>query len=397
MSFYLESNKKIDCFNCTACATVCPKKCITMKKDEKDGYIYPVIDKKECINCGRCKNVCINLNNANLQNDIKKSYLLYNLNEEIRRSSSSGGISTLLMEYVLSQNGVIYGAAYNEKLVVQHFRATTIEECEKFKTSKYVRSDISGIYEQVINDLKNGYMVLFTGTPCQIAGIKSIVNKKMQEKLILCEIMCDCVASPILFNKLIEHIEIKYNKEVKNFNFRCKINGANNKSAEIEFKEENKKLILPINQNNEYSEYMQMFGCGLSAPTSCTKCEFEHINERISDFTIGDYWGKKEFIKDDNKGISFILLNTEKAIKIFENYIKNKVEYKEVQPLEALDNNHLEHKGIILNKEEFMKDLPNLSFEELSKKYVRKYSWRTKLGKILPKSFKEKIKQMITR
>lgn len=396
MSFYLESNKKIDCFNCTACATVCPKKCITMKKDEKDGYIYPVIDKKECVNCGKCKKVCINLNNSNLQNDIKKSYILYNTNEEIRKTSSSGGISTLLIEYVLSQNGVIYGAAYNEKLIVQHFRATTIEECEKFKTSKYVRSDISGIYQQVINDLKNGNMVLFTGTPCQIAGIKSIVGKNLQEKLILCEIICDCVASPILFEKFKKDVEKKYNSKIKKINFRSKENGADNMSMKIEF-QDNKIVLLSHKSENLYSEYMQMFGRGLSAPESCAKCEFEHTDERTSDFTIGDYWGKRKFIKDDNRGISFILLNTKKAVEIFEKYIKDKVEYKEVEILEALNNNHIENKKVILNKEEFMKDLPNLSFEELSKKYIRKYRWRTKLGKILPKSFKEKIKQMIIR
>jgi len=367
-----------------------------MKKDEKDGYIYPVIDKKECINCGKCKKVCINLNNSTLQNDIKKSYVLYNTNEEVRKTSSSGGISTLLMEYVLSQNGVIYGAAYNEKLVVQHFRATTIEECKKFKTSKYVRSDISGIYEQVISDLKNGNMVLFTGTPCQIAGIKSIVSKKLQEKLVLCEIICDCVASPSLFEKFKKDVEIKYNNKIKKINFRSKENGADNMSMKIEFQDD-KIILLSHKTENIYSEYMQMFGRGLSAPESCTKCEFEHTNERTSDFTIGDYWGKKEFIKDDNKGISFILLNTEKAIEIFEKHIKNKVKYKQVEILEALNNNHIENKNVILNKEEFMKDLPNLSFEELAKKYVRKYRWRTKVGKLLPKSLKEKIKRIIKR
>ena len=381
MSFYIKTNKKIDCFNCTACAVACPVQCIEMKKDEKDGYIYPVVDMERCIHCGKCERVCINLCHNTLQNNIKKSYVLYNKNEQVRAKSASGGISSILMEYVINKKGVVYGAAYNEELVVQHFRATTLEECEKFKTSKYVRSDILGIYEQVTEDLKNDKTVLFTGTPCQIAGIKSILSKKLQEKLVLCEIICDSVASPLLFEKFKNEVEKKYNSKIKKINFRSKENGADNMSMKIEF-ENNESVVLSHKLENIYSEYMQIFGRGLSAPESCKNCKFEHIHERTSDFTIGDYWGKQEFLKDDNKGMSFILLNTEKSIKIFEEYIKDKVGCKQVEIMEALNNNHIQNKSIILNKEEFMEDLPNLSFEELSKKYVRKYRWRTKLGKI---------------
>ncbi len=395
MSFYLESRDREQCFNCTACATVCPKKCIIMEVNPDDGYIYPKIDKTKCINCGKCKLVCINLNHKKLQSDIKKAYVLYNKNENVRMKSSSGGISHILMQYVIQNDGVVYGAGYNDKLIVVHSRAETIKECDKFKTSKYVRSDIRDIYIKVIEDLKNDKLVLFTGTPCQIAGIKSVVNKNLQKKLILCEIMCDCVASPILFEKFKDEIEKKYNSKIENINFRSKTNGAHNKSMEIKLKD--RTVILPQNSNNLYSEYMQIFGCGLSTPISCTKCEFEHVNERISDFTIGDYWGKKEIIPDDNKGISMLLLNTEKAIDIFEQYIKDNVNYIEVQPTVALDNNHIKHKNIILNKESFMEDLSKLSFDQLAKKYVRKYRWRTKLGKIIPKSLKEKIKEIINK
>jgi len=395
MSFYLESKDKKDCFNCTACSAICPKNCITMERNLKDGYIYPKIDKEKCINCGRCKNVCIKLNNRELQNNIKHAYVLYNKNEEVRKSSASGGISSLLMEYVIEKNGTVYGAAYDSNLVVCHIRATTLEECEKFKTSKYVRSSIEGVYKQVLEDLNAGRLVLFTGTPCQIAGLKSItLNTKLQEKLILCEIMCDCVASPILFEKYKTAIENKYGKKIEKINFRSKENGAHNKSMKIKF-EDNSEVILPHKSQNLYSEYMQIFGCGLSAPISCSSCEFEHTNERISDFTIGDYWGKNEILKDDNKGISLMLVSTEKANKIFNEYIKDKIAFEEVEVMQALDNNHVKPKTNILNKTSFMEDLPRLSFNELSDKYVKRYRWRTKIAKILPKGMKEKIKEII--
>lgn len=394
MSFYLESKLKSDCFNCTACANICPVNCITMKVDKNDGYVYPNIDYNKCIKCGKCKNVCINVNNDKLQGTIRKSYVLYNKNNEVRCKSSSGGISQILMEYVIEKNGVIYGAKYNEKLVVVHDRATTIEECEKFRGSKYVRSDILGIYEKVKNDLQNDKLVLFTGTPCQIAGLKAVINEKLQNNLILCEIMCDSVASPIVFEKFKDEVEKKYESKITNINFRSKVNGAHNKTMEINF-ENRKKIDMMINKSNLYSEYMQIFGCGLSAPFSCSKCKFEYIDRRTSDFTIGDYWGKKEILKDDNRGISFMLVNSEKAERIFDTYIKEKVNYEEVTIMDALNNNHLKNKEVILNKDKFMNDLPNLSFEELSKKYVRKYMWRTKLGKLIPKDLKEKIKKII--
>lgn len=396
MSFYLESRNKIDCFNCTACATACPRKCITMKNDDNDGYIYPHINREECISCGKCKNVCINLNSDKLQNEIKEAYVLYSKDSKTRITSSSGGISSILMEYTIYNNGVVYGVSYNKELIATHTRATTIEECKLFRGSKYVRSNIINIFDTVVNDLKNGKLVLFTGTPCQVAALKSIVNKELQNKLILCEIMCDSVASPMLFQKFKAEVEKKYSKKIKDINFRSKVNGAHNKSMEIQFLDGSNE-ILESRLNNLYSEYMQIFGCGLSAPMSCQNCKFEYINKRTSDFTIGDYWGKEKILEDDNKGISLMLINTQKAKNIFEGYIKDKVTYKEVKIMQALDNNHISNKRNILNKEQFMSDFEKSTFDELAKKYVRKYRWRTKLGKMIPKNLKEKIKIIISR
>lgn len=393
MSCYFISNDKKDCFNCGACAVMCPMKAISMKKDEF-GYFFPYIDKEKCISCEKCKNKCINVDRNNLINKTIKSYVIKNKNNEVRQKSASGGISSILMDYIIEKKGVVYGVGYSSDLEVIHKRATSLEECEDFKTSKYVKSIMHQCYSNILCDLKKGRYVLFTGTPCQIAGIKEVIPSKYEKKLVLCEIMCDAVASPVLFEKFKHYIRKKYNKEILHINFRSKKNGAHNMSMEILFNDDT-NVILPIKEKNEFADYMQIYGCGLSAPYSCLNCEFENLDERIADFTIGDYWGKKEIIYDDNLGISLLFLNTVKAVEIFDSYIKSKVFYEETTVLQSLDNNHKEHKSNVLNKENFMEDLKKDDFEVLVKKYVDKYAWRTKLGKVLPSNMKNYIKKII--
>lgn len=394
MSFYLESNNKKDCFNCSACCTVCPKDCIKMVYNEKDGYYYPKKDIKECINCGLCEKVCINLNNKNLQQNIKKAYILKNKDDKVRLKSSSGGISDILMKYVIENNGVVYGAKYSDDMEVIHTRAETVLECEKFKTSKYVKSNLKETFKEIKKDLNDNKLILFTGTPCQVAGLKSILTEKQLRKVILCEIMCDSTASPLLFKKFINYLEKKYNSRIVNFNFRGKDEKTKIKIG-IVYLENGRVIKLPANKINPYSDYMQIFGCGYSAPYSCMNCKFEHTNERVSDFTIGDYWGRKEIIPDDNKGLSFILINSMKGIELFDNYIKNKVICEEVDIIEALDRNHIKNKSVILKKDEFYDDLPLMDFYNLKKKYVSKYRLRTFVGKMIPKELKDKVKRIL--
>lgn len=392
MATYLKNHKKVDCYHCTACASVCPVHCITMKRDE-EGYYYPEIDEKRCIHCHKCEQVCIKEQHRKIKKEIQKAYVIYNENQEVRKRSASGGMSHILMEYVIRNQGIVYGVTYNEHLEVVHKRATTLEECETFKTSKYVNSKMEDIYLQVLQDLKADKLVLFIGTPCQVAGLKVTIPEAQKEKLLLCEIMCDNVASPILFEKFKRHIEKKYQGKIKNINFRSKEKGAHNMSMKIDFYDRESIFMSIQDKKSDYANYMQMYGCGMSAPLSCTECQYEETDKRVSDFTIGDYWGKKEILKDDNKGISLLLLNTEKAIKIFEEEIKDKTVYQEVLPIQALDNNHKEAKIKFINRENFMKDLEKMTFEQLANKYVAKYRWRTALGKFLPKSLKEKIKK----
>lgn len=393
MTSYFISNDKKDCFNCGLCSSICPVKAIKNEKDSA-GYFFPIINKEKCINCRKCETNCINVIRDELVNKTIKSYVLKNNNLELRKKSASGGISSILMQYVLNKNGVVYGVTYTDDLKVVHKRATTLEECEAFKTSKYVKSYMLDCFPSILSDVKNNKLVLVTGTPCQIASIKTFIPKKFHENLLLCEIMCDAVASPVLFEKFKEHLRLKYNKEIKNINFRSKDNGAHNMSMKILFSDMT-ELVMPIKEKNDFSDYMQIYGCGLSAPYSCLNCEFENMDERVSDFTIGDYWGRKEIIDDDNFGISMLLLNSNKACEIFDNYIKNQVSYKEVSVQQALDNNHIYHKDIVLNKNEFMFDLTRYDFKMLVKKYVNKYSWRTKIGKYVPKGFKNKIKKVM--
>lgn len=394
MNFYIETNNKYDCFNCTACSAICPNNCIKMIQNKDDGYYYPQKDNSKCIECGLCKKVCINLNNNNIKQKIKKAYVLKNKDDKVRVISSSGGISDILMRYVIENNGIVYGVKYNEKMEVIHSKANSILECEEFKTSKYVKSNLKKVYLEVKNDLKEQKLILFTGTPCQVAGLKSFLSEKELENVILCEIMCDSAASPLLFKKFIQHLEEKYKGKIVKFNFRGK-NGKDETKIGIIYFEDGRIIKLPANRINPYSDYMQIFGCGYSAPYSCMNCKFEDITERVSDFTIGDYWGRKVFIKNDNKGISFMLINSEKGLKIFDDVIKDKVIYEEVSVEEALDRNHVKNKSVILKKDDFYHDLSLMNFNQLKKKYVSKYRLRTMFTKMIPGDIKDKIKKSL--
>ena len=393
MGFYLKSKEKKDCYSCNACISACPKKCIRMIKDKKSGYYYPKIDKSKCIRCGKCKKICINNNPDELKEEIKKSFILFRKSEEKRKTSASGGISSLLMEYVINQNGIVYGVKYDKNINVIHSRATTLEECENFKTSKYLKRYNINIYKEVLKDLENNKIVLFTGIPCEIASMKRIIPLNLQKKLILCEIMCDSTASPLLFKKLKKEIETKYNSKITKMNFRSKEIKNSKRTMKICL-ENGKELLLSSKKNNLYAKYMFIFGNGLSAPYSCQYCKFEDIDKRIADLTLGDYNGNKKFFKNI-KDKSILLISTKKGIEIFNNAIKEKVNYLEVKPLEALEKNHIKPKKNIFHKNEFMEDLYKYDFNELSKKYIEKYKYRRIIGKIFPKNIKEYIKERL--
>lgn len=355
-NIYLKTKRKEKCNGCTACIYVCPKKCIEMKEDN-EGFIYPVIDENKCIHCGKCLTVCSNTKEQNI--NIKPlPYGVINNNKDVLSNSSSGGIFyALLKELFSKQNAVCYGAAYDENLVVRHMRAETLEDSLKFMGSKYVRSDIEGVYEKVKEDLKNNKKVLFTATPCETMGLYTYL-KRDYDNLLTCDIICHANPSPKVLKKYIKALELKENKEIKSIYFRAKSNGWNNTTPIIEFKD---------NTKIEESTYMTGFLRELISRPSCSECVFTKPY-MVSDITIGDFWGvdKLTDIKDYKNGISLVYGNTKKG-QDFLNKLKGITKYELDIKLDYLKYNHNQPIRPHRNRAKFFSRLDKSSDEQVMK------------------------------
>lgn len=193
----IEIKDKKDCCGCYACYNICPKKCISMKADE-EGFWYSVIEQNKCVNCNLCEKVCPIINPVNRGNSLKLSYAVKNKDEDIRLRSSSGGMFYLLAEDTIKQNGLVYGAAFDKDFSVKHIGIDKISEIELLQGSKYLQSSIGDTYKHVKNDLRENKQVLFTGTPCQVEGLKSFLGKE-EENLITMDFICHGVPSPSIW------------------------------------------------------------------------------------------------------------------------------------------------------------------------------------------------------
>ena len=323
---YIEIKDKELCCGCTACKSVCPVDAISMVRDE-EGFLYPKIDLNKCIKCGACKRVCPITNEKKFLNFEPKAYIFQSKNEDIRKNSTSGGFYSVIGEYVIKNNGVVYGAAYDKNFKVQHDVADTINGLNKFRKSKYVQSDLKNTFREVKEFLNDGRLVCCSGTPCQIAGLKSYL-KKDYDNLILVDIMCHSVPSPLFFEKYKEYILKKMNADkILNIDFRDKS------------KYGYKYSMMTVETNNgKYSEgvdtdpYLRAFFGDYSVRPSCYNCQFKTM-KRVSDITIWDCFNINEIDKefDDDKGTTRILVQSEKGYNLINNF--NNVRIKEI-PLE---------------------------------------------------------------
>lgn len=316
--------EKTKCFGCTACQNICPKQAITMQEDER-GFKYPKIQEDKCIDCGLCKKVCPYYDVEKIKNNKTIAIAVKNKNEDIRIKSTSGGVFSEIAEYAIKNNGIVYAATFNEELEVIHKELTNIEDIPKFRGSKYVQSNVEGVVEKIEEDQEKYKKVIFIGTPCQVAGVKKYLESKRKlENVILIDLICHGVPSPKVWR---EHIKILNRKgEVKNFYFRTKIKGWHRNKQKVEYNTGRNDYKSPLSQ-----AYNELYFTEKISRKSCYQCPFTDIR-RVSDITIGDFWGVErkypEF--DDNKGVSLILINTEKGEKII-NDIKNKLIIKEVK------------------------------------------------------------------
>lgn len=361
----IEITDKSKCCGCTACKSICPKQAIIMKQDE-EGFLYPIIDKTKCVNCGLCDKVCP-IKNAKEEKKEQHAYIFQNTNDEIRRESTSGGAFTAIAEYIIKNNGIVYGAIFDENYKVIHTGIDKIEELYKFRNSKYVQSEIGNCYSEVKQNLNNDRIVCFSGTSCQIEGLKKYLGKDY-EKLLLVDVVCRAVPSPLIWKKYLNLRQKEY-KNISKIMFRDKYYGYKYSNLSIYNKDNDKKQ--EYHKGVDSDPYLRAFFSNICDRPSCYDCKFKKLH-RESDITIWDCFDVEKYNKefDDDKGTNRILTHTKKGDKIIKELTKtNKVEEIDVEKAT---------KGFLAifqpvkrneRREQFFKDVNTLSEEELFNKY----------------------------
>ena len=294
------------CCGCEACANICPKNAISMTRDA-EGFAYPKINPELCIKCGKCDSVCPSLNfQEEFPENLPKVFVAINTDEKILRHSSSGGVFTALSEIILKDGGIIFGAGFDENFHVVHTSAENFDEMQNLRGSKYVQSQIGDVYRQVRNELGKGRKVLFTGTPCQCAGLKSFLGKDF-ENLLTVDVFCHGTPSPELWENYIDYRGQGH--EIVDVNFRNKNFGWFNSVFQIVYRDCGRYQV-PFTSDF----FGQEFSLCLSQRPSCHKCKFRFPDIK-SDISIGDAWGINNYAPDmfDNRGASLAVVHTDKG------------------------------------------------------------------------------------
>ena len=360
----IQIKDKADCCGCTACASICPKDAITMEPDTL-GFKYPKVDLDKCINCGLCEKVCAFNDNYDKSRNLKEPEIYAARHKDIHEieTSRSGAAFIAISDYILENGGIVYGVGYKDHFRVAHKRATTKEERNEFKGSKYVQSDLDGIFRQVKEDLKQGNTVLFSGTPCQTAGLNSYIGKKLRENLVLVDIVCHGVPSPYIWRDYLAYIEKKYKNEVVKVDFRDK--------SRIGWSGHIESYIFNNKMKKESNIYTYLFYSHIMFRKSCYKCHYTNTI-RPSDLTIADYWGWEKtdnYFNVDNKGCSLIMCNTIKGKSIFFT-IQNDLNIRSVKKENCLQPNMCQPSYIHKNRNIFEYQYGKLGFNYIMYRYA---------------------------
>ena len=314
------------CTGCMACVNACPKKCINIEQDSM-GNLFPVIDYSKCVECKKCEKSCP-INNNISTNFPNKAYAVWSLDQQDRKTSTSGGAASVFYQQAISDNMYICGVEYDNDFHVKHTISRDIESILKFKQSKYVYSEVDNIYELVKEKLDNGEDVLFISLPCKVAGLLGFLNKKY-DNLITIDIVCHGTPS---YKILDDHIKFVDKKRIgKNLRFRD--------DNQMLFDVSSKSKTVYRKYGKE-DTYMSAFLEGLDDRESCYNCQFANP-ERISDITISDFWGLGSEIPFEHEysgAISALLINTQKGMDFFEKS-KHRFFYEERLVEEAIKGN----------------------------------------------------------
>lgn len=374
-----------NCSGCGACETLCPKNAIKLCKNT-EGFWVPNVNRNKCINCGLCLKKCTSQNPTYNNNIAPKCYAMM-ASDEIRKISSSGGMFTVAAEYILEQGGYVCGAAYKKDFTVEHIIINDKNELGRLRGSKYIQSYASRIFSDIKELLKNGKLVLFTGMPCQIAGLYSYLGKNY-DTLYTMDLLCHGITSFKVFEKY--HKDILNGKQLKRLEFKEKEPWGWHAGVNAYFTDET-KYSKPLESDLYFIAYLK----SIAKNTTCEKCASNKL-PRQGDLTIGDFWGIARYDEEvyDKKGTSVVLINNQKAEKFFEK-LKPRMEKVKEEPLSvAISGNHIIQKPYRLhkNRNDFFKYFDKLDFKSLTLgcyhnelyKYVK-----LELLKVLPEELHE--------
>lgn len=357
-----------NCSSCGACANVCARNAISMTLDN-EGFYRPVIDSAKCISCGVCERVCPwlkQVENPNESSEKPETLAAFTKDESVREKSSSGGIFTELAEKILEDGGIVVGVAQLSSTRFGHIIVENKTDLEKLRGSKYVQANVGFIYKEIRSKLKLGIKVLFSGTPCQIAALYSVLGTKNYENLYTVDIVCHGTPSVKVFEKYIGEVERESQSVLDCINFRDKSGGWIGYALLHRFVS---GKIISVDHN--HSKYMRLFLSRICQNISCEECRYRKL-PRIADITLGDYWGISNYHPemDDNKGTSVVLLNTEHGKEFF-NSVKEKIRYCDSKIEYAIAGNPciIRSSKQHPKRTEFFADLDKCSFDKLMKKY----------------------------
>lgn len=369
-----------DCCGCSACSQRCPKQCISMQFDN-EGFLYPQVDSSKCIDCHLCEKVCPIINQDDARAPLKV-YAAKNSDNKVRHQSSSGGIFTLLAEHTIKDCGVVFGACWDKEWNVKHDYVDNINDLQRFRSSKYLQSVIGDSYLKAEQLLKTGRKVMFTGTPCQIAGLKHFLRKEY-DNLLAVEVICHSVPSSGVWQQYLAtrlHTLKWERSDIRENSFRNKNTGWKNYSFVIV--NQNGNIFTELSCNNLF---MRGFLADLYTRPSCHACPAKHLKSG-SDITLGDFWGIETLRPniDDDKGISAIIVSSEKG-----KYVLHSInaELHEVQYNELITRNPALVNSCPLSpkRTEFFYN-NGFTFEEKVKKLLKKpFSMKILLYRIIRK------------
>lgn len=352
------------CTSCLACYSICPADAINIVDEQ--GFYKPSINNNLCINCRKCKHVCpANHDLPDIKQE-QKVFACYVKDEDIRTNSSSGGFFSHIAAHVLNEKGIVFGAGFAENLQIKHFAIDNLNDLPKLRASKYVQSYIGETFKQTKELLEQGRRVLFSGTPCQIEGLKNYLANTDTQNLLLIDLVCHGVPSPQVYKNFLAYLENLYDDKISKVNFRHKPNGWKSFGMKIDFASGSSYF-----KDLFEDPYLIGFLKNYFLNQSCYTCKYAKTN-RPGDITIADFWGYRdnEEITDDDRGITLVITNTQKGLETYKEMAKDMVTTDKTMAEAVAGNASLDH-PTFKNKryDEFWQDHTTKDFAYLTEKY----------------------------